>query len=609
MKNTKLFSRLSIALVMMLMLSSMQQSFAAGTAAGTAITNTASVTYNDGTNVKSKNSNTVNMYVGHKVAGAFAPASGSITTYDNVTYYYPVSFTNNGNRATPFTISFNAPTNYTLSLLGDADNSGTFTVGDTAFAIGVDSIAVGATHNLLIKAVVGNLADLNSQPVILTFTSAARVDVANNVVVANPAFATTFTLTSTINKAALTFAVGGVAPSPLIPGALFNYGITIGNTGSVRPYGINTANVPAVGDSVQFTYTVPTNFTFNGASSGSFAITPSGSAKYLYNAGVITITIDTAALTPAASLSFTLPVTIDQTQNNGTGPAPGATAATNPSDFSTLLNNSPDNSVPVTATTSGTVFAGGAVVATSNGGKFTVTPANASAAASEAVEYIFTLKNMGNVASTYTLADVQNGGTFNTDHLIALTSNGTDLATNPTGSVAPGSTIQIYVRVTVPGGAVVTNTIIRDITITPVAAGTLYTGNVANDYNHTVTTTVVAATFSITLAAESIVGSGTTTNPAPGDEITFALTIANTSPTINSTSVVISNLIPANLTFVAAGFAAGSGITIDGVNKTNANDGDDAWFDATGNGTVQTNSTFSVNALATKVLRYKCTVN
>ncbi len=608
MKNNKMFSRLGAAMVAILLFSSVQFSNAIGTVAGTAIPNSASVSFFDGTNSKNKTSNTVTMYVGHKVGGSFSSPTGSITTYDNLTYYYPVSFTNTSNRATPYTVSFNAPTNYTLSLVGDANGNGIFDGGDTTFTQSIDSLAIGATHNLLIKAEITTLADLNSQNIVMTFTNAGVNHAANNIVVANPAFATTFTLTSLINKAELTFAVGGVAPSPLIPGALFNFGITIGNTGSVKPYGINTANNNSTGDSVQLTYTVPTNFTFNGARVGSFAISPSGTAKYLYEAPLMTITIDTALLVNGASLVFTLPVTIDQTQNTGTGPAPGATAATIPANFGTLLNNNPQNSVPVTATTGGTVFAVGAVVATSNGGKFTLTPANANASSSETIEYIYTLKNMGNVASTYTLADAQNGGTFNTNHLIALTTNGTDLTTNPTGSVAPGSTIQIYVRVTVPGGAVPTNTIIRDITITPVASGTLYTGNISGDYIHTVTTTVIAATFNITLAAESIVGLGTTTNPAPGDVITFALTIANTSNTINSTSVVISNLIPTNMTFVTLGFVT-SGITIDGVNQSNGSDGDDAWFDVTGNGTVQTNSTFSVNALATKVLRYKCTVN
>ena len=58
MKNRSMFSRIGVAMVIALLISSVQHSFAAGTTAGTAITNTASVTFNDGANVKNKTSNT-----------------------------------------------------------------------------------------------------------------------------------------------------------------------------------------------------------------------------------------------------------------------------------------------------------------------------------------------------------------------------------------------------------------------------------------------------------------------------------------------------------------------------------------------------------------------
>ncbi len=605
MKNNKMFSRISIALVLVLVLSSIQMSFAAGTSAGTAIANTASVTFNDGSNVRSTSSNTVSFYVGHKVSGAFTPLSGSTTTYDNVTYYYAVSFQNQSNRGTPYSVSFNAVPNYSLSLIADANGNGTFDVGE--LPIVSDSIGVDATKNYLIKAVVGTVADLTVNNIVLTLTNAGVDDVAGNVVVLNPAFSKTFTLTSTINKAVVSFAVSGSAPSPLIPGALFNYNIAFDNTGSATPFSYNNTS-----GLLQFTYTIPTNFTFGGGGSGTLAISGGlgGTIAYSVSGSVITFSLDTAQLAPAlASASFTLPITINQTLANGTGPAPGQSVGTSSTDFSSISYGSGQNPLTEIVSTSGTIFNAGAVVAASKGGKFYSTPANATAAQGENIEYVYTLKNMGNTAAIFTLADVQYLGQHNVDHLIALTSTGTDLTTNPTGSINPGDTIHIYVRLTVPTAAA-DDTIARQITVTSTAAGTLYTGNVFSDYNHVVKTRVVAATFSITLAIEANeTNPGNTTNPAPSDVIRFALTIANTSPTVNSTNVVISNLIPTNMSFVTDGFAVGSGISIDGTNKTNANDGDDAWFDVTGNGTVQTNSTFSVNALASKVLRYKCSIN
>jgi uncharacterized repeat protein (TIGR01451 family) len=607
MKNTKMFSRIGVAMVIALLISSVQFSSAAGTAAGTAITNTASVTFNDGANVKNKTSNTVTMYVGHKVAAAFTPASDSLGTYDNVTYYRPIEITNQGNRTTPFTVSFNSPTGYTLTLIDDDNQDGIHQSGEVTPVTTTTSIAADGSRKYFIKADLGTIANGTTDNIIVTFTNAAVDDGGNNIVVLNPSAAFSFTLKSTIVKPVISFAVSGTAPSPLIPGAEFNFGITLDNTGSATPYSYDLGTTSS--SVVRLQYTVPTNFSFTGGASGTFALSPSGTVSYEYSGGIVTMYVDTSYLEPAdAAISFTLPIIIDQSQNNSTGPASGASINSSAGSFGNLNYSSPQNQLPVTASTSGTIFTGAVTVATSKGGKWTVTPANDSSAAGETSEYVLTLKNMGNLSATFKVTDVDASGNVVVDHIVAESTNGTDLGAGNTASVSAGSTIQIYVRLTIPGIAAVSDSIKRQISVSSNATGTLWTGVVGSDTTHTITTTVIAATFNITLAAESIGGLGTTTNPAPGDTITFALTIANTGGT-NVTSVVISNLIPTNMSFVANGFAVGNGIRIDAVNQSNANDGDDAHYDAAGNGTVKTNSTFSVNAGITKVLRYKCTVN
>ena len=402
----------------------------------------------------------------------------------------------------------------------------------------------------------------------------------------------------------ISYSVSGTAPSPLIPGAEFNFDITLDNTGTATPYSYDLG----VSDStvIRVQYTVPTYFLFTGGASGVFDLSPAGYVSYEYSGGIVTMYVDSSYLEPAdAAISFTLPVIIDQSQNNGTGPASGSSINSQAGDFGNLTYSSPQNPLTVTASTSGTIFTGATTVATSKGGKWTVTPANDSSAASETSEYILTLKNMGNLSATFKVSDVDAGGNVTVDHLVAETTNGTDLGAGNTASVSAGSTIQIYVRVTIPGGAAVNDSVKRQISVSSNATGTLWTGAVGSDTTHTITTVVIAATFNITLAAEAIEGLGTTTNPAPGDTITFALTIANTGST-NVTSVVISNLIPSNMLFLTDAYALGSGITIVNVNKTNTNDGDDAHYDGSA---VKTNSTFSVNAGVTKILRYKCTVN
>lgn len=599
MKNTTMFSRLGAMMIIALLISSVQYGVAAGTTAGTAITNSATVSYMDGVNLKNKTSNTVTMYVGHKVAGAFSPASGSTNTYDNVTYYHAINFQNSSNRLTKYTMSFNSVAGYTLSLIRDDNQDGVHQPGETT-VVTTDSLVIDGSKYYFIKAVVGTIANGTANGITVTFTNASGDS--TNTVVVNPAASFSYTLTSTIVKPVISYQVSGTAPSPLIPGAPFDFTVTLDNTGTATPYSYDLGTSDS--SAVRIQYTVPANFEFTGGASGTFAST-AGYISYTYSSGIITMLIDTSYLEPAdASFNFTLPVRIDQTLNSGTGPASGSSINSQAGDFSVLTYSNPQTQLTTTASTSGTIFTGSTTVAASKGGMWSVTPANDSTAANETNEYILTLKNMGNTSATFTITDTDNGGNVVVNHLVAESSYGTDLA-GSTASVAAGSTIQIYVRLTVPGTAVAQDSIKRKLAVASDAAGTLYTGAVVSDYEHTIVTYVVAASFNITLAAESVAGIGTTTNPAPEDTVTFALTLANTGTT-NITSVQISNLIPANMTFLANAYAAGQGIRIDAVNQSNANDGDDAYFDGSA---VKTNSTFSINAGVTKVLRYKCTVN
>jgi uncharacterized repeat protein (TIGR01451 family) len=605
MSTNSMFSRISIVLFAVLMLSSMQQAFATGTLAGTTISNTASVTYNDGANVKIKNSNTLSLVVGHKVVASFSPSSGSISTYDNVTYYYPVHLVNGSNRSTLYNISFTTPSNYTLSLVADDNNDGIHQSGETTVVgSGTGYVDVDASKYYFLKAVLGTITNGTVDTAKVTFTNASTDS--GSVIVVNPTASFTFSVASTITKPVLSYSVSGSAPSASIPGAAYDYTITLDNTGTAAPYSFD--NGVSATPKVQLVYTVPSNFAFTGGASGTFTLSAYGTASYTYSAPTLTIQIDTADLVPAnTAFSFTVPTIIEQTSNNGTGPASGASIVTASGDFGDLSYGNAQTVLTLTPSTSGTIFNGAGSVATSKGGKYTLTPANANASAGETVEYIFHVKNMGNAASTFNLTDMYISG-LDTNHLIALTTYGADLGVGATGSVIAGDSINIYVRLTVPALATNGQTIARKITVLSNASGTVYTGAVNSDSTFTVTTSVIAATFTINLSAESIVGTGTTSNPAPGDEITFLLSITNTGAS-TATSVVISNLIPTNMTFDANGFASGYGITIDAVNQTNGNDGDDAWYDATGNGTVKTNSTFSVAASTTKEIRYKCIVN
>src|SRR5437870_1036636 len=122
----------------------------AQTAAGTSITNQASVQYNAGSDTRTATSNTATLYVAHKVVINWSPSSSpnrSATTVDNVVRYYDFTVTNNGNRADNFDLT-------TANISGTP--SGTWTVaivqsGSNTVVTSSGSLAAGASFSGRLK--------------------------------------------------------------------------------------------------------------------------------------------------------------------------------------------------------------------------------------------------------------------------------------------------------------------------------------------------------------------------------------------------------------------------------------------------------------------------
>jgi uncharacterized repeat protein (TIGR01451 family) len=94
------------------------------------------------------------------------------------------------------------------------------------------------------------------------------------------------------------------------------------------------------------------------------------------------------------------------------------------------------------------------------------------------------------------------------------------------------------------------------------------------------------------------------TKPIPGDVLTYTLSVKNNG-TANATNITFNGAIPNNTTFSANGYAAGKGVQVNGVAKTNASDGDEVTVSG-GSITVTINS---IAPGATTQINFKTAVN
>lgn len=582
MRQHNMFSRLGVALIVALLISLGQQSFAAGTLAGTVVSNQASVQYNAGSNVRTGQSNTATFTVGYKVSINLSTTSSSTTTVDSTIINKAFYFYNAGNYSDDFTMTVgNVPTGWTAQLYKDKNNDQLWDGGDSLITSG-DALYTDTTIANRIPLILRITIPRGSQAPDDT-TANITVNIESNgtylgsIVRVGGVGTQTYTASVTIAKPVISFTVTPTYTANKIPGDNQSFALTITNTGHAATVGNST---------VTWKYD-DANLENESAVSGSAT------------GGTATWTIGSlAALTGTTTVTFT--ADIEQTSNNGTGVPAGTTITNGTSGSEVTYNDGLHNwSENVSSTTAFTVGqASGAYVSV-------ISSASQSGNPGDSVVYLIRVKNRGNSAMTFTLSQAQNGGDLDTTHWFTETDSTTGTQPLVTSSVAAGDsldTVYVYLRVNVTGTD--GQTIIRNLTATPGIAGT--TPNGTGNYNPTVTitTTVTAPTLSITLTHQNVGGVGTNANPAPGDTIEYTLTISNTG-TGTATNLTTSNAIPSNTTFLANAYASGKGIEVDGVAKTNANDGDGATFSSN----TVTTGPFSISPSGTKTIKYKVTVD
>ena len=505
MRTHNLFSRLGLAMVAILLLSFTHEAFASGTAAGTTISNQASVNYLANGNSRNAVSNTLNITVGQKtvVNFTFPGTTDSKNTVDGVTIYEAFTVKNSGNGPDVFNLTVPSPYGtWTASIVGASDE---IVVSNTG------TLTEDQTFSGRIKVVIpAGEADTTSHPVTLTATSTATT---GTFVVVNPGTFLNLVWTVKIQKPVLTFSVLYTQSANKIPGETQTFDLTVTNIGTLTTSG--TPTITWNYDGLHLTGPVATN----------------GLTQNTSTPGTAVWTISSLAAT-GGNVTLRLTAVIDQSagDNNGTG-VPYNTTIAYGSTGSQIVYNDGTNSITQNVSASTTFNVGLAT-----GASLTQITGNSSGDPSTVVEYHITVKNTGNASNTYNFTDVKNAGDLDVAPLYSLGSLGSALV--PPTTIGQGATIDFYVDFTIPDSAKYAQTIIRDVTVTPVTQSVHPTGWTLTSMN-TITTTVTAPNLTINLSDSAAAGSvGTTAHPAPGDVIYYIVRIANSG---NKTAMSVSS--------------------------------------------------------------------
>jgi uncharacterized repeat protein (TIGR01451 family) len=300
---TKMGLRLALAAFAVAALAT--PSWAVGTRATTAITNTARVDYQDvnGNNLF-QNSNTVTTIVSQVGGVDVAPDNGPITLNPGDTHYFPHTVTNTGNYDDYVNLTAASAGGWTVAIYKDVNGNGVYDAG-------TDTLLTDSAGDPDAIPDSGLLADDGTMKILIAVTvppgtadGASDVTTVTGVSVFDGA--KTDTATDTINVAApnvtVTKSVSPAGNQP--PGTTLTYTITVTNNGT------------GAANSVVLTDPIPTNTTYQtGTITYNAAARTDGAdadnADYnVTNAGKVTVTVGTLAA-GGGTATVTFQVNID----------------------------------------------------------------------------------------------------------------------------------------------------------------------------------------------------------------------------------------------------------------------------------------------------------
>jgi uncharacterized repeat protein (TIGR01451 family) len=476
----------------------------AGTANGTVISDTASVSSSTSDPNSTNNSATASTVVGSTAGGELTVTNvaspNPVVAGNNITYTQVV--TNTGTAAaTTATFSEPNPANTTFASITAAAG---WTCTSPPVSCTNPSVAAGSTGTFtVVYTVTGGTASGT------TITDTVTVNAANQGFGANSATATDIVASAT--QADLALSTAGT-PINVFPGNNITYTQTVTNKG------------PAAASAVSFVEAIPANTTFVSVSA------PVGWTC------TTTTSVTCTDPTLAASASADIIVVVNVAS---TVVVPSITATSSVSS-STSDPNSANNSTTVVTTVSPVCD-----LAVTNSGS----PSPVAAGANITYTQVVTNTGPSNCAgATFTEAFPANTTFVSLTPVPAgwtCSTTGSISCTNP--SVAPNTSSTFPVIVTVAAGTAA-GTIITD---TATVATTTRDTNPANN-----SATVTIGVASATQADLSVTNAGAPNPVSAGQNLTFSQTVANGGPASAST-IVLTETVPANTTFVSLAGPAG----------------------------------------------------
>jgi large repetitive protein len=549
--------KLSIALAVLLAFGFAAQTFAAGTPAGTVITNRAYGGYSDANgNVIADVDNPATRIQSDLVSTTVSQVYGldiqstqSLDLPRNQSVTYAVTVENTGNGTDTIDLSqVTTGSGYTVNVYEDTDMDGTHDAGEPAWNT-AKSLAADAVYYLTVVVADANGTQGEQYATTVTATSEGSGAATGDVV-----------LTSTVQAALMT---ASLSPDAVAkdPGDVITYTVAYGNSNdgdSETAYGASVA-LPVPANCVWVG-----NVTLNGVGTG----TGEG----------VDVSVGNVAAGGSGTITY-------QVRLNS--PLPEGTTVDN----QITLDYNDSASQPYTQVV--------AVANNTNGGRVSINethgfatdiaPASQSGDPGDVVRYLITVSNTGNGSDSFTLSNVSSSQSWSWSFFVDTNDNGTfdagdDVAGAGTGSIASGGSQAIWAVATIPAGT-------ADATVDASVFRATSADNAATS-DETGTTTVTAPILSLD---KEVSPAG---DQPPGTTLTYAVTVSN-SGTGAATSVIIKDSVPANTTYV------NGTLTIDTTGKTDDDDSDEAECDGTA-------AQFNVGNLASGVsatVTFQVTIN
>jgi uncharacterized repeat protein (TIGR01451 family) len=546
--------RLTLTIILFMMAASLAftpNALAAGTIAGTTISNQAYADYKDanGNSLSRVYSNTVTTIVSRVAGVDIVPPTGSSTAGNGSTIEYLVQLFNTGNANDEQTFTYassGAWTPTSVAIYWDANNNHVY---DAGVDIALTETSPGSKTY---KTVDGTGAPVPIVPdddydVIMRITvpapAAGAVDNSQNVITITTKSdfdntkTATGTYTTTVSASAIT-AVKSASVGPgshtAVPGDIITYTILLTNTGSS----------PA--DNIVITDAIPTGMTYKAGS-----ITLGGVPKTDANDGdeanfnvttLNAITVNVATIAASGTATVTFQVTINSNLAAGT-------PLSNQASIDYFSGVSPLS----VQTNVESFFVGNAAGVT-----MTTTAMPATGDPGDTITFPFTVTNTGNFSDTMEGShissagwtwnvwyDANNDGIAGNDGDYLMTDTDGD-GKKDTGLLPSGSSINLLITANIPAGT--TDGTIDNLSVT------------VYSFEDPSKTATVSFTTTVTAPMLSVVKTVSPTgSQPPGTVLTYTVTTTNTGSG-NATAVVITDMIPNYTTYTPGTIRTGTAI-------------------------------------------------